>query len=86
MRYVCLDLDNTLTDRKATVSAYAEYFIADYHASLDPDVSIEHVKEIFNNLDNGGYESHEKRSKLISELEIWKKAEPAENLSRHWQN
>ena len=86
MRYVFLDLDNTLTDKKATVSAYAEYFFAEYNDSLNPDVSKEYLKEAFNGLDRGGYETHEVRSQLISELGIWKCTVSADELSKHWQS
>lgn len=85
MKYVFLDLDNTLTDRKATVSAYAEYFFTEFFESLNPEVSTEYLMEIFNNLDRGGYETHELRSRLISDLGIWKTPQSAEELSSHWQ-
>lgn len=86
MKYIFFDLDNTLTDRKATVSAYAEYFFAEYCDLLNPDVSIEYLKETFNHQDKGGYETHEVRSQIINESEIWKDAVSADELSKHWQS
>ena len=86
MKYVFLDLDNTLTDRKATVSAYAEFFSEEFRDSLKDSVSNDYLTDTFIKLDKGGYETHDARSESIRDLKIWKNSQSAVELSLHWQN
>lgn len=86
MKFAFFDLDNTLTDRRATVSAYADYFLSEFRECLKNGVSIEHLSSAFNELDKGGYEAHEIRSAAISTLDIWRNPKAPEELSSHWQN
>ena len=85
MKYIFLDLDNTLTDRYATIVAYAEAFKVNFQNNLKFSINSEELGSWFNEYDRGGYETHEIRSKRISELDIWvERVDPSE-LSLHWQ-
>jgi len=86
MRYAFFDLDNTLTDRRATVSAYADYFLEAFRDGLKDGILSDYLSAIFNELDRGGYETHAVRSESIARLDIWDKAKTASELSAHWQN
>lgn len=85
MQYAFFGLDNTLTDRAATVAAYARFLASDYKDYLKDDISIESLAYAFKELDKGGYESHEARSNAICSLGIWRQAMDPTELSNHWQ-
>lgn len=86
MKYIFFDLDNTLTDRKATIEAYADYFLSEFREFLHDNVSIDYLISTFNELDKGGYETHAVRSAAIQNLKIWHSPKTSDELSFHWQN
>jgi len=80
MKFIFFDLDNTLTDRKATIDAYAEYFLSEFRELLHDDISTDHLSSTFNELDKGGYETHDVRSAAIRDLNIWHNWVPKNSL------
>jgi len=86
MKCAFFDLDNTLTDRTSTVGLYAEYFLYEFQQYLAEHVSVQYLATTFNELDRGGYETHDIRSAAIRNLAIWRKPVSAQDLSRHWQD
>lgn len=86
MKYVFLDLDNTLTDRRATVNAYAEEFKVRFQQQLKSNIDVDDLALLFNKYDRGGYETHESRSNSIAELDIWIEPADVQDLSSHWQD
>lgn len=86
MKFIFFDLDNTLTDRKATIDAYAEYFLSEFRELLHDDISTDHLSSTFNELDKGGYETHDVRSAAIRDLNIWRNSKTSAELSEHWHN
>ena len=86
MELIFFDLDNTLTDRKATVNAYTHYFVDSFSSSLKFGISVRDLSEQFNRFDKGGYETHEARSLLIRNLDIWQHKQTVSELSSHWQH
>ena len=85
MTCIFFDLDNTLTDRRATVTAYAAHFWSEFRDALLEDVTADFLAATFNRLDCGGYETHAGRSAAIRNLNIWRHPQAASELSAHWQ-
>ena len=86
MKFVFFDLDNTLTDRKETITAYANHFQSEFLHELKTDIPIGFLSATFNDIDNGGYVSHKQRFAAIAALDIWATPQNPDNLSSHWQN
>ena len=85
MKTIFLDLDNTLTDRTATIYAYAPVFLHDFAEHLAVQPGTEQFGELINQLDCGGYSTHEQRSEQITALDIWQDPPSVANLVEHWQ-
>ncbi|TCS40700.1 HAD family hydrolase [Reinekea marinisedimentorum] len=85
MTTVFFDLDNTLTDRSKTVSAYAGVFLQDFKHLLAEHMDVQAFGLLLNELDAGGYGGHENRSRALMELPIWKQPVPCAELIEHWQ-
>ncbi len=86
MDSVFLDLDNTLTDRVATLKNYALEFLNDFQSKLLPDINSQDFTNALNKLDKGGYTTHERRSQAMMELPIWHSKTTIEELMSHWQS
>jgi len=52
---VLCDLDNTLTDRAASIHRFAQRFLADFGEALHPDATYDQVHEVIGKGDGGGY-------------------------------
>lgn len=81
MRAVLFDLDDTITNRLATVRAYAPRFIADFGASFrltDPVVTAAEIARI----DHNGY-NHQRAADLAAH-EAWIASPGAAALADHW--
>jgi putative hydrolase of the HAD superfamily len=80
---VFFDLDDTLTDRQATIDRYVPYFIEDFGARL-LDVDPIQISHTFWRSDQGGHNSSRERD-VIEQLR-WRVPLSEEDLFRHWSN
>jgi putative hydrolase of the HAD superfamily len=81
IRAVLLDLDDTLTDRWATVQEYARQFVADFgHRFRLADVAV--VAAEIAHRDRNGY-NHD-RALDLAEHEAWISSPGEEALAEHW--
>jgi putative hydrolase of the HAD superfamily len=86
MNCVLFDLDDTLIDRQATVSAFALPFIEQFRSKLQPNVCTKTLRENLITIDRGGYALHSERAISIQSLPIWQQSPPTqEQLSNYWQ-
>ena len=83
---VFFDLDNTLTNRTATIGAYVDKFANDFTQLLKPCLDKRELANRFNTLDCGGYARLEKRGAEIVGLDIWVSAPCVEDVCIHWQH
>jgi putative hydrolase of the HAD superfamily len=56
---VLFDLDNTLTDRPASMHRFAQHFHAEFAEALHPDVTYDQVHAVIDEGDGGGYRPKE---------------------------
>lgn len=84
MNTIIFDLDNTLTDRNATIRRYADVFVEAFREQLHPEVTSLQLFDLFLESDGGGYEGHQ--SELLSRHRIWSGIIEAEVLTRHWKD
>lgn len=85
MNSVIFDLDNTLTDRNATIRLYADVFVDAFHERLLPGTTAEYLAQLFIESDGGGYVGHEKRCELLAAKGIWRGPVEPEILSKNWK-
>jgi putative hydrolase of the HAD superfamily len=82
IRAVLLDLDDTLTDRSATVRAYAQHFIRDFGARLRPTMDLPMAAAELIRIDRDGYNQH--RASDLAQHEAWRSSPGASALAAHW--
>lgn len=81
---VLFDLDNTLTDRDASLRVFAQRFMDDFYTDLHTDVPYDLIHQVIVNGDGGGYRPKEEMfQELLSGLQ-WETAPTLEMLSNYW--
>lgn len=85
MKAILFDLDNTLTDRKATIRSYSRIFIEDFKSHLLSECTLVEVAELLILMDQNGYRGHSGRSRDISEASFWTTRVHARMLEDHWK-
>lgn len=55
LTWILFDLDNTLTDRSASIDRFAQAFFADFHSALHATVTLDAVQRVMVAGDGGGY-------------------------------
>ncbi|MCJ8340301.1 MAG: HAD family hydrolase [Pseudomonadales bacterium] len=85
MNCIFFDLDNTLTERAATITAYADQFENDFNQVVKPALHRDRLAKAFNAIDCGGYTTYEKRADDMLALDIWESKPSVTELSLHWQ-
>jgi putative hydrolase of the HAD superfamily len=81
---VLFDLDNTLTDRDASLRVFAQRFMDDFYTDLDPAVHYDMIHQVIINGDGGGYRPKDEMfSELLTGLQ-WETAPTLEMLSNYW--
>jgi putative hydrolase of the HAD superfamily len=82
-RAVLLDLDDTITDRSATVRAYAQQFASDFGERFRlADISV--IASELSRIDQNGY-NHARASDLATH-EAWTSSPGAAVLASHWDH
>jgi putative hydrolase of the HAD superfamily len=82
VRAVLFDLDDTITDRAATVQAYAVRLLADYGAQLQLDTAAVLAKELAR-IDDNGYNLN--RARDLAGHAAWKASPGVDILAEHWR-
>ena len=78
------DLDNTLTDREASLRVFAQRFMDDFYTDLDPAVHYDMIHQVVINGDGGGYRPKDEMfQSMLSDLQ-WETAPTLEMLSNYW--
>lgn len=81
---VLFDLDNTLTDREASLRVFAQRFMDDFYTDLDPSVHYDRIHQLIVDGDGGGYRPKDEMfQSLLSDLQ-WETAPTLEMLSNYW--
>jgi len=81
---VLFDLDNTLTDRDASLSVFAQRFMDDFYPDLHTDVLYETIHQVIVKGDGGGYRPKDEMFReLLSDLQ-WETAPTLEMLANYW--
>jgi putative hydrolase of the HAD superfamily len=82
LRAVLFDLDDTLTERVATLRAYVPCFVRDFGTQLrSTDLALVHAE--LARVDGQGYNS--RRAADLAELELWNESPGAQRLADHWR-
>ncbi|MFD2176258.1 HAD family hydrolase [Veronia pacifica] len=84
MKAVLFDLDNTLTDRTASISQYLEIFLRDFSSNLLQSVDAKWLTDKILTIDQGGYGGHDNRCQLLVDLDIWRVKPNVKSLLDHW--
>ena len=82
-RCILFDLDNTLVDRPASLTKYAEEFEKAFSGRLG-DISIEKLDQIIQKNDGGGYIPKDRMFPNLATVLPWSSAPTTEELSEHW--
>lgn len=81
---VLFDLDNTLTDRPASMHRFAQRFRADFAESLHPDVTYDQVHAVIDKGDGGGYRPKEAMFQEICAELHWVTEPSPTKVAEYW--
>ena len=81
---VLFDLDETMTDRSASLASYASLFHRAFAELLGP-ISVEQIAATFIALDNRGYRPREEVYAGIVDKLSWVRAPDAAVIGEHWR-
>ncbi|MBA3869558.1 MAG: HAD family hydrolase [Anaerolineae bacterium] len=81
---VVFDLDNTLTDRSASIRQFAWLFYRDFRHALDESITLEAVHQVIEQGDGGGYRPKETMFLEIQTHMQWIKTPTIEIISDYW--
>jgi putative hydrolase of the HAD superfamily len=81
IRAVLFDLDDTLTDREASLANYAPLFLEAFRQRLQPIAAAELVRALCS-VDRNGYNA--RRSEDAVQLPLWRSAPSPRELDAHW--
>src|SRR5262245_12611521 len=82
LRAVLFDLDDTLTDRAATLRAYVPCFVRDFGAHLR-SIDLALIEAELARVDGDGY--NPRRATDLAELELWANGPGPPRLADHWR-
>lgn len=80
---ILFDLDNTLTDRHASVTKFARQFYRHFRAHHQM-TRVEDIEPIIHNADGGGYRPLEERWRGLQKWIPWKDKPSIEDLRDYW--
>lgn len=80
---ILFDLDNTLTNRRASVMAFARDFYK-YFRARHQMTRIEDLEPIIHNADGGGYRPLDERWRMLQRWIPWEDKPTAEELRDYW--
>lgn len=80
---ILFDLDNTLTDRRASVTVFARLFYSDYGANHQIS-TVDELIPIIHNADGGGYRPLDDRWRLLQKAIPWSTVPSSEELRDYW--
>lgn len=80
---ILFDLDNTLTNRRASVTAFARQFYV-YFRSRHQMTQIEELEPIIHHADGGGYRPLDERWRLLQDAIEWMDKPTADELRDYW--
>jgi len=81
---VLFDLDNTLTDRAASIRAFSQRFLVDFQYQLSKHISFDELHEVISTGDGGGYRP---KDEMFREIQIdlpWIDAPTLEAIATYW--
>ncbi len=81
---VLFDLDNTLTDRNASLKVFALWFYVSYRSDFEHGVTIEQVTSVIQEADGGGYRPLEQRWQILQVGLSWRRTPSAGALKSYW--
>ncbi len=84
MSCILFDLDNTLTDRAASIRQFSRQFFEDFHHTLHEQVRFEVVHHVLRVGDGGGYRPKEVMFKEIQTNLEWIEAPSLETIADYW--
>jgi len=80
---ILFDLDNTLTNRRASIIAFARQFDKDFHHRHNM-TDIDTLTSIMHDADGGGYRPREERWKMLQDRISWKETPSADEMRDYW--
>jgi len=80
---ILFDLDNTLTNRRASVKAFARDFYRHFRTRHQL-TRIEDMEPIIQNVDSGGYRPPDERWRMLQRWIPWEEKPSAEELRDYW--
>jgi putative hydrolase of the HAD superfamily len=78
------DLDDTLTDRRASIARYARRFHVDFLSDLEA-VDVAKIETLIHDLDGGGYTPRENVFFSLRRELPWRSASDVSRLADHWE-
>jgi putative hydrolase of the HAD superfamily len=84
VKCVLFDLDNTLTDRAASLSVFTERFMNDFSHDLDLAVSFAAIHDVVVAGDGGGYRPKEEMFREILTTLQWQHPPTIEMIADYW--
>jgi putative hydrolase of the HAD superfamily len=85
MKPICIffDLDNTLVDRPASLTQYAEQFASDFSDRLG-DISVPNLDHAIQDFDGGGYKPKDEMFANVVAHLPWTTAPTVDEIETHW--
>jgi len=80
---ILFDLDNTLTNRRASIIEFARQFDADFRTRYQM-TDIETLTSLMHEADGGGYRPRPERWKMIQDQIQWAETPSAEEIRDYW--
>ena len=80
---ILFDLDNTLTDRRASVTAFARQFYVHFR-SRHQMTRFEDIEPIIHLADDGGYRPLDERWRMLQDRILWKGTPSVDELRDYW--
>lgn len=80
---ILFDLDDTLIDRRTSITAYSQQFHADFAAQLQP-VNQSFLTEQIIALDHGGYSPRTEMAAKLANILPWRAEPDVSVLHKHW--
>jgi len=81
---VLFDLDDTLTDRRASIARYARRFHVDFLSDLEAG-DVAKIEALIHDLDRGGYTPRENVFLALRRELPWQNAPDVSRLADHWE-
>jgi putative hydrolase of the HAD superfamily len=81
---VLFDLDNTLTDRAASIGQFAQCFFTDFRSALHEGITLDVVRQVMLISDSGGYRPKETMFAEVQSVLHWRTTPDIPTIADYW--